>query len=127
MDPEPEYIRRLPQLRLMKGALIALFIGFTMLVLLSFGMNLRSSNGTFDIHVHDTFFVLSYAGGVVFSLLVLGTFFSVGGMLGTFFRDRFFLISALVFLSVDTYYIVYFYKAFKVPDVIQTSKGEPSS
>jgi hypothetical protein len=96
----------------MKGALIALFIGLAILVLLYFGMKIYSSNGTIDIHLHDTYLVLSYASVIVTILLFLGTFFSVRGIITTYFRSKLFLVLAVLFLAMDTYYIVTFYKLF---------------
>lgn len=96
----------------MKGALIALLIGIVILILLYSRMQIFSRQGTIDIHLHDTYFVLSYASVIVFMLLFLGTFFSIGGVIGTMFKSKLFLILAVLFTSVDTYYIVTLYKAF---------------
>jgi len=59
----------------MKGALIALFIGIVLLVLLYFKMDIFRGKGTIDIHLHDTYFILSYTTVTIFILLFLGTFF----------------------------------------------------
>jgi hypothetical protein len=96
----------------MKGALIALFIGITLLILLYVKMDIYKSKGTIYIHLHDTYFVLSYATVILFVLLLLGTFFSVGGIVGSHFKNKLFWILMVFFLSVDTYYIVTFYKLF---------------
>jgi phosphoglycerol transferase MdoB-like AlkP superfamily enzyme len=96
----------------MKGAVVALFIGFALLVVLYFKINVNSSKATVDIYLHDTFFVLSYASVILFILLFLGTFFSIGGVIGSLFKSRLFWILTILFLSVDIYYFVMFYKAF---------------
>src|SRR5215208_1610272 len=96
----------------MKGALVALFIGIVLLVLLCFKMDIYRSKETIDIHLHDTYFVLSYSSVAVFVLLFLGTFFSVGGIIGSRFKGKLFWVLVVLFLSIDTYYIVTFYKAF---------------
>ena len=90
----------------MKGAWTALFIGVALLTLLYLKIDIYRSKGTIDIHLHDTYFVFSYASVMVFVLLLLGTFFSVGGIIGSCFKSKSFWILALLFLSVDTYYIL---------------------
>lgn len=106
----------------MKGALIALFIGLALLVLLYFRTTIYSSKGTIDIHLHDTYFVLSNASVIIFILLFLGTFLSVGGIIGSFFKSKLFWVLAVLFLSIDTYYIVTFYKAFSNTENTQFPK-----
>lgn len=96
----------------MKGALIGLFIALALLVLLYFRMNVYSSKGTIDVHVHDTYFVLSYASVIVFVLLFVGTFLAVGGMIGSFFRSKLFWVLTVLFLSIDVYCIITIYKSF---------------
>jgi hypothetical protein len=96
----------------MKGALIALLIGIVLLILLYLRIEMRSSRGTIDIHLHDTYFVLSYASVVVFLLLFLGTFFALGGIIGSHFKSKVFWTLVVLFLSIDTYYVVSFYKSF---------------
>jgi hypothetical protein len=95
----------------MKGALIALIIGIVLLVLLYFRVEMRSSRGTVDVHLHDTYFVLSYASVFVFLLLFLGTLFAFGGVIGSYFKGKVFWAMLVLFLSIDTYYFVSFYKS----------------
>ncbi len=106
----------------MKAALISLFFGFVLLVLLFLKMDVYKSKGTIDVHLHDTYFVLSYASVMVFVLLFLGTFFSVGGIIGTYFKSKLFWILCVLCLSIDTYYFMKFYKAFNDTEITQFPK-----
>ncbi len=106
----------------MKGALIALLIGLTLLVAVYFKLRIYKSNASFDIHLHDTYFVLSYAMAAVFTLLILGTFFSIGGVIGTHFKSKLFWTLTVIFLSVDTYYTAMFYKAFNHTEITSFPK-----
>ena len=99
----------------MKGALIALFIGLAILVIFFSGVKKYRSKGTIDIHVYDTYLVLDYAFIIIFILLFLGTFFSIGGIIGSYFKSKLFWILSILFLSIDTYYILKYYKTFNDP------------
>jgi|GEM_PF-1591956 len=101
----------------MKGALISLSVGVVLLVIIYFKLSVYRGKGSFDIHFHDTYFVLSYFSVIVFSLLLLGTFFSIGGVIGTHFKSKLFWILTILFLSIDTYYVVAFYKAFNNTEI----------
>ena len=103
----------------MKGALIGFFIGLTLLIFFYFKTDIYKSKGTIDIHFHDTYFVLNYLSVIVFAILFLGTFFSVGGIIGNYFKSRLFWVLAVLFLSIDFYYIATFYKAFKDAEITQ--------
>ena len=107
----------------MKGALIALFIGLALLFILYSRLDIYGTKGTIDIHLHDTYFVLSYASVIVFILLFLGTLFSVGGAIATYFKSKLFCLLLVLFLSIDTYYIVTFYKLANDTDVTSFPKG----
>jgi hypothetical protein len=106
----------------MKGAFIALIIGIVLLVLLYLKVEMRSSNGTIDIHLHDTYFVLSHTSVFIFLLLFLGTFFALGGVIGSHFRSKVFWVLVVLSLSIDTYYVVSFYKALNEADVTALPK-----
>lgn len=94
----------------MKGAFIALFIGLALLVLLYSKLKIDKSEGTIDIHLYDTYYVVSYAVAITFALLFLATCFSVGGLIASVFKSRIFWILTVLLLSIDAYYIVSFYK-----------------
>ena len=93
----------------MKGALIALLIGITLLALLYFTVDIYGGKGRIDIHLHGTYFVFNYFSLLKFIFIVLGTFFSIGGMVGTYFKSKLFLVLAVLFISIDIYYIASFY------------------
>ena len=97
----------------MKGALIALFIGIVLLVAVYFKLSIYRSKSSFDIHLHDAFYVLDYTSAIILGFMMLGTFFSVGGIIGTHFKSKLFVVLVMLFLSIDTFYVVSFYKAFK--------------
>jgi hypothetical protein len=101
----------------MKGALIGLFIGISLLLFLYFKLAPYRSSTSFDIHFHDTYFVLDYLSAIGFSLILLGTFFAIGGTIGTHFKSKLFWILTVLFLSIDTVYIVSLYKAFNNNDI----------
>jgi branched-subunit amino acid ABC-type transport system permease component len=75
----------------MKGALISLVIGIVLLLLIYFRLDVyyRTRSGI-DIYFHDTYFIVSYASVVSFVLLILGLFFSAGGIIGTRFKSKLF-------------------------------------
>jgi hypothetical protein len=97
----------------MKGAFIGLFIGFALLVFSFLILNTYRSNTSFTIHYQDTYFVLEYGTAVVFALVLLGMFFSIGGLIGTYFKGKLFWTIAIICLAISTYYAISFYKAFK--------------
>ena len=85
----------------MKGAIIALIVGFILLIISYVRIDIYRSKGTIDVHLHDTYFVLSYTSVVVFLFLFLGTFFSVGGVIDTHFKGKLFWALAIIFLLID--------------------------
>jgi hypothetical protein len=101
----------------MKGALIGLFIGLTLLVFLYFKLAPYRSSTSFDIHVHDTYFVLDYLSATGFALIFLGTFFAIGGIIYTHFKSKLFWLLTVLFLSIDTFCAASFFKAFNNNDI----------
>lgn len=97
----------------MKGALIGLFAGVVLLVAPFLTLPIYRGASSINIHLHDTYFVIDYLSATVFVLLVLGTFFSIGGIISTRFRRRVFAALLILFLAIDAFYIVAFYKALQ--------------
>jgi hypothetical protein len=96
----------------MKGALIALFSGIALLVIIYFRLTIYRGKTSFDIQFHDTYFILDYGFSILLAFIFLGTFFSVGGIIGTRFRSKLFWILSVLFLAIDAYFVVVSYQAF---------------
>jgi cytochrome c oxidase subunit 1 len=87
----------------MKTALIFLALAILLLVLFWWRFDVWFSDSTIDIHVHDTYYVIARWHAVLVTILFLGTFSSFGGVIGTRFRNKFFLIAVTIFLLADAY------------------------
>lgn len=89
----------------MKGALIGLATGIALLMLLILSMDVvRHEEGTVDFHLFDTYYVTTYAGLAIVVALLLGAFTSLGGLLGSRLRSRFFALTSLFFLAAGVYW-----------------------
>ena len=97
----------------MKTALIFLAIAVLLLVLLYSQVDVWIGNSTIDIHVHDTYFVVVRWEVILVIILFLGTFSSLGGVIGTRFHNKFFLIVFILFIAVDLYIVWSVYSLFK--------------
>lgn len=89
----------------MKAALISLAIGIIILLFFLFNSNVRADKSGVDIHVHDTYFNISYFYFTLFIALFLGTFFCLGGAIGTAFKNRTFVYLLLACVLLVSYYI----------------------
>jgi hypothetical protein len=87
----------------MKSALVFLVIGIVLLAVLLSTLHIWRGASTIDIHVHDTMYVLPYTIFIFFILLILGTFFFLGGAIGTGFKNKYYLIPLFLFVLMDTY------------------------
>jgi hypothetical protein len=96
----------------MKGALISLGIGIILLLVFCSRISIYIGGSTFDVHFHDTYFVFSKWSVIILVTFFLGTFFWIGGLIGTRFRNKWVWLMALLFLGVTAYYVVFFYRAF---------------
>src|SRR5689334_19819089 len=96
----------------MKGALLLLVIGIALLLAIYFKLDIYRSQSTFDVHFHDTYIVLDNWLVIGFVTLFLGIFFSIGGLIGSRFTNKFFWFLSLLFLGVTAYYVLVYYKAF---------------
>jgi heme/copper-type cytochrome/quinol oxidase subunit 1 len=89
-----------------KTALIFLFTGILLLTLLYLKSGIFFTKKTVDIHLHDTYYVIAYLHFIILIVLFVGTAFSIGGVFGTRFRNKYFLIPAAVFLFADVVLIL---------------------
>lgn len=88
----------------MKTALLFLSIPILFLIISLNRVDVWMINSkTIDIHFHNTYFVIDHVTALIALVVVLGTFFFTGGVIGTKFRKRFFLIGFLIFIVVDLY------------------------
>jgi heme/copper-type cytochrome/quinol oxidase subunit 1 len=95
----------------MRTAFIFLTIAILLLLLFWWKTDVQLSGSTIDIHVHDTYFVIDRLQFVLFFIVILGIFFTLGGLFGTRFRNKAFLITFLVFLAAGIYI---FYPLFEL-------------
>jgi hypothetical protein len=95
----------------MKTALIFLVVAILILVLLWSRVDIWFSESTIDIHVHDTYFVIARWHFILLIILILGTISSLGGVIGTRLRNKPFLISFLIFLAIDAYLYLSFFRS----------------
>jgi hypothetical protein len=85
----------------MKTGLVFLSIGLLLLILLFSRGAISFTKTTVDVHVSDTYFVLSYLIFILFIGLFLGTFFALGSTIATSFKDKFFLLMFFAFVVAD--------------------------
>jgi len=67
-------------------AILGLLLLAGLFLLLRGNIWLRAA--TVDIHLFDTYFVLTYRHCILFVVIVLGTFFSIGAVVATGFRNK---------------------------------------
>ena len=97
----------------MKVAWITLSIGAVLLILFFSRAQLWVRKATIDIHVHDTYFIVPYLFLILFFFLFLGTFFTLGGLVGTSFRNKYFIGAFIFFALADAYFIVQYLGMFR--------------
>lgn len=96
----------------MKTALIFLAVAILVLLLFYSGVDIWFTKTTIDIRFHDTYFVISHPHIFLVLLLYLGTFFFLGGIIGTRFRNKIFLTLFIVILAADIIIIWKVYSMF---------------
>jgi len=87
----------------MKTGLFFAVTGALSLVLLFFLLRgwMQFTPSTVDLHLFDTYLVITYVHFILFIVLVLGTFFSLGRTVATRFNNKYFLGLLLVFALAD--------------------------
>jgi hypothetical protein len=73
-------------------------VAILVLILLSLRTDVWFTKSRVDIHFQDTYFVPAQFPIVTLIILMLGTFFSLGGTIGTRLKNRLFLFSFLIFI-----------------------------
>lgn len=96
----------------MKSALIFLGVGILILILLCSRVDVWFTNSTVDIHVHDTYFVIARWHFILLIILILGTFSSLGGAIGTRFQNKAFIAFLFIFLAIDAFIVWKVYSLF---------------
>jgi hypothetical protein len=76
----------------LRTALLFLLAGILMLFYFYWRWDVFVGYGSVDIHVYDTYLVMTYFHVAIVILLVLTLFFSLGGMIGSRFRNWFYII-----------------------------------
>jgi len=99
----------------MKTALIFLIVAILILVFLWTRVNVFSFRDatTIDIHVHDTYYVIDRWFVIIMIILFPGTLSSLGGVIGTGVRNKFFLIAFIIFVIADLYIVYWVWSLFK--------------
>jgi hypothetical protein len=88
----------------MKLAFFFLFIGFGCLILLNYLLKFKFHNTGVDIHFRDSYYVLSYSFLIIFSILLLTTLFTLGGVIYYGFKNKNFWILFSILVFADSYY-----------------------
>lgn len=96
----------------MKTALAFLLVAISLLSLIWWRLDVYDSKSAVDIHFHDTYFVIYRPYIILVIFLFLGTIFSLGGTIGTRFRNKIFLIALIIFVAIDGYIIWNNYSSF---------------
>ncbi|HEY6953631.1 MAG TPA: hypothetical protein VI385_00230 [Flavisolibacter sp.] len=96
----------------MKTALVFL-AGAILLLVLVLWNDVHFTNDTVDLHFYDTYFIVANSQVVLVIISFPGTLSSLGGVVGTRFRNKFFLIALMVFLLADAYILWTVYPILK--------------
>lgn len=86
-----------------------LFSAIGFLLLVGFFLLLRGRiwfrTSTIDIHLFDTYFVVTYLHFLLFIGFVLGTFFFIGAVVATGFRNGYFVGVLLALVLADAFMV----------------------
>jgi heme/copper-type cytochrome/quinol oxidase subunit 1 len=96
----------------MKVAISFLIIGIALLTLVLYPGVIRSDSKTVDIHLHDTYFIIDTLHLVIALGLVLLTLFGLGGVIGTGFKNKTFLLTFFIALVLNGLFCWWIYNQF---------------
>lgn len=85
----------------MRVAVIFLVAGIILLSLFLYPALVRSDSTTVDFHFHDTYLVIQMLHFVIVIGLFALTLFGLGGVIGTGFRSKAFLLTFLIAILLD--------------------------
>jgi hypothetical protein len=80
----------------MKVAIIFLVIGIALLCLFLYSTIVHSNSKSIDLHLFDTYFIIDKLNFIIGVVLFLLTLFSLGGVIGTGFRSKAFLLTFFI-------------------------------
>jgi hypothetical protein len=93
----------------MKVAVGFLLVGIMLLILMLLKADVRFRDGTVDLHLHDTYFVIHPLHFVVVVLLFSLTLFAIGGVIGTGLKNKAFLLTLLVSFALNGFVVWWFF------------------
>ena len=110
----------------MKTAIVFLLGGVLLIALFLWSVHTNFRRTSIDIHISDTYYIVSYLQFVLINTLILGFVFSIGGIISTQFKSRSFLILTLVFALVSFLVYHYFASQFEVVGRVKSFVSEPA-
>ena len=93
----------------MKTALVFLLMGIIALAVLYATSNVVVTETTVDLHLYDNYINVDRSSLIIIIVLFLGILFTLGGIFGTGFRNKFFLFLFLIFAGITGYFVMRFF------------------
>jgi hypothetical protein len=101
----------------MRTALAFTFVGIILVLILWFGLPVIVGPKSIDIHLHDTKIIIAghqLLGKLLIVLILLfASLFTLGGIIGTRFRKKGFIIAFALFFILDFGCVVYITRLLK--------------